>query len=257
MMRGVISKIPLIIFLTLTVIPIASILYLSFSNLDGDNFKWYRTILGDENFTRSLGISIFISFFVGISSALFAFVISLTWFHKNQFIIGFIMVLVLGLMPPDIIALSISQLSQILGIHRLNIAFLIFALTLYCIPFGILLIWSRYFFLDDTLLISARDLGMKKLSIIFKVIFPIVLPAIAACFLLSFLLAFNEYPRTYYLSGAHQLVSEYLYGKLSAGTDESIYAGGSLTVIITSVIVIGAFSPNWLRSRKLPKNKFS
>lgn len=249
-MRRILTKSPLFLFLSLALVPIASIIYLSFSNLNGDAFRWYNEILGEQNFTNSLGLSVSVSLIVGGISAIFAFFISLTWFDDRQFLVGFMAILILGLMPPDVIALSISKLSQIVGMHRMNILFLTFALSLYCIPFCILLLWSRMYFFDKSLLTAARDLGMTRWNITIKVIFPIVLPAIAACFLLSFLLALNEYPRTYYLSGAHQFVSEYLNGKLSAGTDESIYAGGSITVVMTIILIAGGLFIGWLRKNR-------
>jgi ABC-type spermidine/putrescine transport system permease subunit II len=73
--------------------------------------------------------------------------------------------------------------------------------------------------------------------------------------MLSFLLAFNEYPRTYYLSGSYELLSEFLNGKLSSGTDESIYAGGSITIFITvvSIILLFIYSAFITRKRQLGK----
>jgi ABC-type spermidine/putrescine transport system permease subunit II len=122
--------------------------------------------------------------------------------------------------------------------YNSNLFFLCVGLTLYTMPIGILLFWSRFYFIPDSLIISGSDIGMKRFYIVTKIILPLSKNTAISCALLSFLLAFNEYPRTYYLSGANVLVSEFLNGKLSSGADGSIYAGGSITIIITAVSIL-------------------
>lgn len=68
---------------------------------------------------------------------------------------------------------------------------------------------------------------------------PLSSATVSACFFLSFLLAFNEYPRTYYLSGSDTLLSEFLNGKLSSGAEESIYAAVGGIILVTAIVTVG------------------
>lgn len=232
------AKTILILLLGIMIFPIFAILVLSLQNNDGELLKWYIAIFQNENFVSSFGLSIIISTCTAIMSSFFSFLLSLSWFNKKQMFVVMVLILVTGLLPPDIMALSISKASQLLGMYSSHLFFLIIGLTIYTLPFGVLLFWSRFYFIENSIIISAKDIGLENFFIITKIILPLSKATYINFLLLAFLLAFNEYPRTYYLSGACVLVSEFLNGKLSSGADESIYAGGSMTIIITALAIL-------------------
>ncbi len=245
------AKTILLLFLGLLIIPIFSIIILSFHSSNGNPFKWYGVILQNENFTTAFILSVLISACTAILNGSLSFILALSWFNKRQLFLVLIMILILGLLPPDILALSISKISQFVGISDSNLFFVMIGLTLYTLPFGVLLFWSRFYFIEAATIATAKDIGIRKFYIVTKVILPLSKATMISCLLLTFLLAFNEYPRTYYLSGSYVLVSEFLNGKLSSGADESIYAGGSITIIITafSIIILALLSAFFSRRR--------
>lgn len=243
------AKILLILTLGVLVIPIFSIFVLSFQNNGGDFLRWYKSIFNNEHFLSALQLSIIISFTTAVLNCGISFILSLTWFSKKQMFTMLTLILFAGLLPPDIFAISISKLSQLLRLNNSNLFFLVIGLVFYTLPFGVLLFWSRFYFIDKSIIIAAKDIGLRKFYIITNIILPLSRTNMISCFLLSFLLSFNEYPRTYYLSGADELVSEFLNGKLSSGADESIYAGGSITVVITTIAIIGYSMINWVKQR--------
>jgi ABC-type spermidine/putrescine transport system permease subunit II len=232
-----ITKVILVILLAIMVIPLFSVIILSFQNINGDVLKWYKTISLNESFREAFGLSIIISITSTLLTTILSFIISLSWFNKKQMFIVMVLILITGLLPPDIMALSLSKISQLLGFYGSNLFFLTIGLTLYTLPFGVLLFWSRFYFIQNSIITSAKDIGLKKIFIVTKIILPLSKPIVISCLLLCFLLAFNEYPRTFYLSGSKVLVSEFLNGKLSSGANESIYAGGSITIIITILLI--------------------
>lgn len=248
-------KLILILVLGIMIIPIFSIIVLSFQNNNGETLKWYQDIFNNEYFTQAFSLSLFISLCTAILNTFISFVISLSWFNKKQMFCVLVLILVIGLLPPDVMALSISKTSQIFGFYSSNLFFLIFGLTLYTLPFGVLIFWSRFYFIEDATIVAAKDIGVKNFYIITKIILPLSKATLISCILLSFLLAFNEYPRTYYLSGPYVLVSEFLNGKLGSGANESIYAGGSITIIITVVLIIVLSLYNALITRKRQLHK--
>lgn len=248
-----ITKTILILFLGILIIPIFSIIILSFQNNNGELFKWYQSISVNEEFTKAFLLSAFISIFSAILSVALSFLISLSWFNKRQLFIVLMLVLIIGLLPPDIFALGINKVSQLLGFYSSNLFFLIIGLAFYTLPFSVLLFWTRFYYIDQTTLVSARDIGLQRFYIITKIILPLSKTTATICFLLSILLAFNEYPRTYYLSGSNVLLSEFLNGKLNSGADESIYAGGSITIILTTILIVGYFVLNRITERRNTK----
>jgi spermidine/putrescine transport system permease protein len=149
-----------------------------------------------------------------------------------------IMVVLLGLMPGDIIALSISKLANLCGAYGSSLPVWVAGLIAFTLPYNVLILWSGFYFIDPAVIRSARDLGFSNRSVFLKVILPLSTVPLSSCAMLTFLLSLNEYSRTYYLSGSMEGLSEYLNGRLSSGTDESIYAGAVLTVLITLVIVM-------------------
>lgn len=229
----------LICTIGILIIPIFSLLFLSFQDTNGELFKWYISILSNPDFRASFSNSFAVSILTGLFTIIIGFILSLSYFNGKTRAITVFFILVMGLMPPDIISISINKLAQIIGFQRSNLFFLFFSLLLYCLPFSIIILWTRYYFIERNILIVSEDLGMNNRSIILKVLVPLSKTALISSFLFAFLLSFNEYPRTFYLSGSTVYLSEYLNGKLSSGADNSIYAGGAVSILITCLVIIG------------------
>lgn len=226
------------VFIGILIIPIFSLFVLSFKATDGNTFKWYLEILKNEKFMSSFLNSFITSIIVGSLTVLISYFISLAYFERKTRLIVLLAILVIGLMPPDILSVSINKFSQIIGFNKANLFFLYFGLLLYCLPFGIIILWTRYYFIDRSLITTSEDLGLNNKSIVLKIILPLSKTALISVFLFSFLLSFNEYPRTFYLSGSVEFLSEFLNGKLSSGTDNSIYAGGTFSILLTCLVIL-------------------
>lgn len=227
----------LILIIGVLIIPIFSLFVLSFKATDGQSLKWYVEILNNYRFTTAFVNSFTTSIIVSIIATLVCFLISLAYYDKKTKLLVIFITLLLGLMPPDITAVTINKLAQIIGFYRSNVLFLYFGLLIYCLPFGVIILWTRYYFIEKGILVASEDLGLNNKSIILKIIMPLSKSALISVFLFSFLLSFNEYTRTYYLSGSEEYLSEFLNGKLSSGTDNSIYAGATISILITCCII--------------------
>jgi len=230
-----IVKVLLCLFLLLLITPVIVVVYLSFMDLSqtSTTISWYQLILNNHSFQDSFSTSILVGLIATIISVVISIIISLSYFNKQnrKFVIFF--VFLLGLLPSDILALSITKISQFVGIYESTTFFLIYGLFLYVLPFNILFLWVRYFFIDNSILLSTNDLGMDSFNRYIKILFPLTKSTIFSCALLSFLLIFNEYSRTFYLSGSKEFLSEFLFGKLNSGADPSIYAASSISIFIS------------------------
>jgi ABC-type spermidine/putrescine transport system permease subunit II len=247
-----IAKTILILLLIILVIPIFSTVALSLSETSGMPLKWYGQIIHDDSFLNSFFLTFYVSIITSVVSLIFSFILSLSWFDKKQRYIVLFFLLIFGLLPPDILSLAITKVAGMFGLYNANILLMICGLTLYCLPFSVLILWARYYFIDRSLLIIASDIGVEGKCIISRIILPMSFQALVSCATLNFLLAFNEFPRTYYLSGAYVFISEFFSGKLNSGTDDSVYAGASLVVISTVFLIIAfsVFQSSRLRQQK-------
>ena len=74
----------LIVILLISILPLVSVILLSFESAQGPGFYYYK-ILQNSRFLGALQISVSTSFLVGILAVFSGFLISLTWFSKKQF----------------------------------------------------------------------------------------------------------------------------------------------------------------------------
>ena len=171
-----IVKSVLLILLGILFTPIISILILSFKETDGQKFKWYNEIINNDTFLSAFTYSFSTSIVVAVLNTIICFLISISYFNKKIAIWVILVVLLLGLTPPDIISVSINKMAQNIGFNRSNVLFLYFGLLLYCFPFGIIILWSRYYFIEIGIITVSEDLGLKNSSIILKIILPLSSP---------------------------------------------------------------------------------
>ena len=104
-------------FISILIIPIFSLFVLSFKATDGNTFKWYLEILKNESFISAFLSSFITSIAVGCLTVLLSFFISLSYFEKKTRLIVILAVLVMGLIPPDILSVSISKFAQVIGFN--------------------------------------------------------------------------------------------------------------------------------------------
>lgn len=247
-----ITKIVLVFVLMVLTLPIFTIVFLSFKNTENEIFHWYYVILDNKTFLNSLSTTLITSVLISFLTTVLGTIISLSYFVDNLKKISFIFILILGLIPSDIIAINLSKFSQDLGIQGSNLFTLTICLIMYGIPYIVLFMWVRFYFMDDTLLKVGRDLGMSSKSLLFNIILPTSKITISTSGVFIFLLVFNEYSRVSYLSGAEIFLSEFIYGKLYSGTNYSVYAGSSLVIIFTAIpIIILLILSNLKRFRKI------
>lgn len=239
----------IILLLFVLIAPLLSTLFLSFSNFSlfehselSFTLDWYRKALDNSRFTKAFANSISLSLIVAVFTTFFSFIISLTWWSYKKRIIILFVLLLLGILPPEVLSISFSTLINSCQLYSYAGFFHWLSLLLGILPYTILLIWGLLSLLDTNLIYAARDLGSKELNIVLFIILPLSLPAVVSSFFLSFLLSLNEYSKTFYLSGSNQYLSEYLNGKLTSGADASVYAAGGLNVFLALAFLLAVIS---------------
>jgi putative spermidine/putrescine transport system permease protein len=93
---------------------------------------------------------------------------------------------------------------------------------------------------------SARDLGAGELRTFFEVVLPIIWPGVLSAALFGFTLSLNEFERSVLATSQNTLPLQ-LWAMLTVQIIEpDLYALGTLTTLVTFVIVGTLFIPTFL-----------
>jgi spermidine/putrescine transport system permease protein len=226
-------------------IPIGTLIVYSFNNAvfsmlwHGFTLNWYAQVLQDSN----LWIAVWHSLYLAISattSALFIGTLAAISLYRYQFrgknmLQGLLFVIII---TPDIvmgiallILFSLSGLS--LGFWSLYIAHVTF-----CIPFVVVIVYSRAKSIDPNIFAAASDLGASELQTFWHIIVPILLPALISGALLCFALSFDDIVISYFVSGpGFEILPIKIFSLARLGVNVELNALCSLLFGLTLILV--------------------
>ena len=226
-------------------IPIGTLIVYSFNNAvfsmlwHGFTLNWYAQVLQDSN----LWIAVWHSLYLAISattSALFIGTLAAISLYRYQFrgknmLQGLLFVIII---TPDIvmgIALLIlfSLNGLALGFWSLYIAHVTF-----CIPFVVVIVYSRAKSIDPNIFAAASDLGASELQTFWHIIVPILLPALISGALLCFALSFDDIVISYFVSGpGFEILPIKIFSLARLGVNVELNALCSLLFGLTLILV--------------------
>jgi spermidine/putrescine transport system permease protein len=117
------------------------------------------------------------------------------------------------LVPFVVLAVALLLLFAALDIQR-SLWTIGLAHTVVCLPYVVLIVWTRVSGLDPYLEDAAMDLGADYPTTLRRVVVPILSPAILAAFLTAFTVSFDEFALALFLAGRDPTFPVYLYGQL-------------------------------------------
>lgn len=226
-------------------IPIGTLIIYSFNNATfsmlwhGFTLNWYRAVLQDS----SLWLAVWHSFYLALAattSALFIGTLAAISLYRYQFrgknmLQGLLFVIII---TPDLvmgiallILFSLSGLA--LGFWSLYIAHVTF-----CIPFVVVIVYSRAKSIDPNIFAAASDLGASELQTFWHIIVPILLPALISGALLCFALSFDDIVISYFVSGpGFEILPIKIFGLARMGVNVELNALCSLLFCLTLILV--------------------
>ena len=226
-------------------IPIGTLIVYSFNNAvfsmlwHGFTLNWYAQVLQDSN----LWIAVWHSLYLAISAtttALFIGTLAAISLYRYQFrgknmLQGLLFVIII---TPDIvmgiallILFSLSGLS--LGFWSLYIPHVTF-----CIPFVVVIVYSRAKSIDPNIFAAASDLGASELQTFWHIIVPILLPALISGVLLCFALSFDDIVISYFVSGpGFEILPIKIFSLARLGVNVELNALCSLLFGLTLILV--------------------
>jgi spermidine/putrescine transport system permease protein len=226
-------------------IPIGTLIVYSFNNAvfsmlwHGFTLNWYAQVLQDSN----LWIAVWHSLYLAISAtatALFIGTLAAISLYRYQFrgknmLQGLLFIIII---TPDIvmgiallILFSLSGLA--LGFWSLYIAHVTF-----CIPFVVVIVYSRAKSIDPNIFAAASDLGASELQTFWHIIVPILLPALISGALLCFALSFDDIVISYFVSGpGFEILPIKIFSLARLGVNVELNALCSLLFGLTLILV--------------------
>jgi putative spermidine/putrescine transport system permease protein len=109
---------------------------------------------------------------------------------------------------------------------------------IWTVPFTFLIMLMTFTRFDVTVEEAARALGASPWTTFRTVTFPIILPGLAVSALFGFTLSFDEFIRTIFLGGTQNTLPLLLLASLTVRVTPRIYALGTVTTVISLLIVV-------------------
>jgi putative spermidine/putrescine transport system permease protein len=214
----------------------------------GLSLHWWGRLFGER--ATELGPAIVRTMVVaaetGLIAAAFSLVIAFAYRRRLPGSKLLFPAVLLALMTPGILlGLGISLWWRLLNLQPGHLS-LLGVHVVWALPFAFLVMVAVLNRFDPRIEESARDLGASELRTFFEVVFPIIWPGVLSAALFGFTLSLNEFERSILATSQNTLPLQ-LWAMLTVGIIEpDLYALGTLTTLVTFVIVGALFIPTLL-----------
>lgn len=205
--------------------------------ITGLTLDWYAGVLSDYGFLRAFAYSGFIAF----SSTVLAMIVG-TWialFLDQDKLWG--RTLLFGLVClPAVIPGIISAISLRMFIRGIDLnpgtAAIILGHTIHAVPFVTLMIRTRLSTMPRSYVESAKDLGADEIIAFTRITLPYLKPALVGAMVFCVLLSFDDFVRTYFLSGYEATLPMLIFARLRSGLSPEINAMATIVLVVTAIL---------------------
>jgi putative spermidine/putrescine transport system permease protein len=199
-----------------------------------DLFTQVRT--GDVK--GAFGRSIRLAAFVTILTVLVSFMAGLA-FRKRFVGDSIVFYLMIGSLvaPGLVLGLGVGLLCNLLGIEPSWYGSALGAQLSWTLPFGVLVMFAVMSRFNTVWEEAARDAGATAWQTILLIIIPIIAPGLVAVALFGFTLSYDEFARTLLTAGSLNTLPLEIWSMTLNVTSPSLYALGTVTTIISFVII--------------------
>lgn len=125
----------------------------------------------------------------------------------------------------------------------------------WALPFGLLIMFAVLGRLNPSYEEAAYDLGASKWQTIKEVVVPIVFPGMIAVALFGFTLSYDEFPRSWLTVGSKNTLPLEIWTMTTNVTSPALYALGTVTTVISFLVIAIALSSILFIQRKRSRGK--
>jgi spermidine/putrescine transport system permease protein len=213
----------------------------------GFTWKWYVAVATTEGIVGSIFHSMAVGIISSAIATCLAVAMSLSLRKDSRYKPLLMKMVLLPILIPGVVSgVVYLMFFGYLGITPGLWTTVLLVHVTWVLPFAFLTVSPRINGLDPSLEEAAMDLGATAPVVFRRVVLPLITPAIVATLLFGFTLSFDEFIRTFFVSGRQRTVPVYLWELLSDQMAPFLPAVG---VVITAISIvaslIGFFVSAW------------
>jgi spermidine/putrescine transport system permease protein/putrescine transport system permease protein len=211
----------------------------SLSNFAGPSFRWYLTLLANDNLLASVGESVRIALIAAVVATVLGTLLAFGLERaKTPWVKPSNTILLASLITPEIATAVGLFLVFTAGIHLpLSPTTVVLGHITFSLVYVTLVVRTRLAGVRTDVEDAARDLGCTELQTLRLVILPQVLPAIIGGALLVFVLSFDDFITSSFTTGVGTSpLPVYIYGAIKFGLSPEINAIGTLMLLVSLVL---------------------
>jgi putative spermidine/putrescine transport system permease protein len=212
-----------------------------------DLFTQVRTGDVKGSFDRSIKLAVLVT----IITLVFSFLAGLA-FRRRFLGDTFVFYLMIGSLvaPGLVLGLGIGLLFQWAGIPAAWYTSALGAQLSWTLPFGVLVMFAVMSRFESVWEEAARDLGASRWQTIRLVVIPVLAPGLVAVALFGFTLSYDEFARTLQTAGSLNTLPLEIWSMTLNVTSPSLYALGTVTTIVSFVIIAACIGAIILINRR-------
>lgn len=216
----------------------------------GFTWRWYRVVASNDALISSIGNSLAMGLVSSLIATALAVLVALGM--REEFPLKRLVtkVMLLPIVIPGVVSGTIFlTFFGYGGVSPDLWTTVLAAHVTWVLPFAFLTIFPRIAGLDRTLEEAAMDLGATRWVVFGRVTLPMIRPAVIATVLFGFTLSFDEFIRTFFISGRSRTVPVYLWELLSDQMAPFLPAVGVVVTVISVLASLLGFAVSAWASR--------
>jgi ABC-type spermidine/putrescine transport system permease subunit II len=208
------------------------------ATFQGFTWRWYQTVAATDGLVRSIFNSMALGLVSSSIATALAVLLALGFRHDFPLKPLLMKIILLPILIPGVVSgVVFLMFFGYSGIAPGLWTTVLPAHVTWVLPFAFLMVFPRINGLDRSLEEAAMDLGATRPMVFRRIILPLIRPAIVATILFGFTLSFDEFIRTFFISGRNRTVPVYLWELLSDQMAPFLPAVG---VVITAISVLAS-----------------
>jgi spermidine/putrescine transport system permease protein len=230
----------------IVIMPLLSVLFLSVDDQLGVmnhvahklTLHWYFALPGeldDDVWSNTIVLTMVVAALGVIGGVCCA----LNWWERKRIYVLLAVAFGIAAVPGAAYATSLSHCFELLGVRESSAYILVIADVLWVMPFCAVVLISGVSRTTGSQLKAAMELtGGRRVLVAWTIVGPPAIPTIVSAFTVALLLTGNEYIRSMYLGGPITLIGKTVYGRMSSGTDPTVYALSGVNVLLAVGMVL-------------------
>lgn len=218
----------------------------------GFSWKWYANIFDNRAWSRSLVTSVEIGLIVAAVATVLGTMAALGLERLKNRLGGTIRLLLLTPVVMPGVVLAVGIYAVYLNLHLTGTwTGYVLAHTLLALPFVVIAVSANLSVFDARLEVAAASLGASRLTVLRTVTVPLIAPGILSGALFAFVTSFDEVIVSLFITSAQlKTLPVQIYASMTRDTDPTVAAIGTLTLVVTTVLIGAGLLFSLSRGRK-------